>query len=255
MPQQPIPGHVIEALRGVSTATITTILFARGYRNAYMHGVEPLSRSARSLVGPAFTLRYIPAREDLDTLESFRGTANPQRRAIEDAPAGSVLVIDARKEMRAAAAGAILCTRLKQRGVAGLVTDGGLRDADAIGDLGFAAYCAGPSAPTNLTCHHPVDVNLPVACGDVAVFPGDIVVADGDGVVVVPHGLAEEVAEQGLEMTLLEAFLAEQIATGRELFGTYPPNEATMARYEDWKARRRARATSVETAEDGDRQR
>src|ERR1700716_474694 len=161
-------------LKTISTATVATALFKRGFRTQCIQCVHPLGPHQPTLVGEAFTLRYMPAREDLNQLSVFRDRAHPQRKAVEDCPPGAVLVMDSRKDARAASAGAILVTRLKRRGVAGVVTDGGFRDSAEIAKLGFAAYHHRPSAPTNLTLHQAIEINGPIGCGDAPVFPGDV---------------------------------------------------------------------------------
>ncbi|HEY7580737.1 MAG TPA: ribonuclease activity regulator RraA [Acetobacteraceae bacterium] len=228
------PGQeTLDLLRLASTATLSTQLFKRGLRNAFMQGVRALGPYAGNLVGPAFTLRNIPAREDLDSVAVFTDPEHPQRRAIEITPPGHVLVIDCRGDVRAACAGQILVTRLMMRGVAGLVADGGIRDAGPIGEMAqFPVYCSGASAPLNLARHHAVESNVPVGCGGVAVYPGDIIVADRDGVVVLPSGIADEVAHDSAEQEELEAFLLERVAGGVALPGTYPPDEETRLAYE-----------------------
>ena len=178
-------------MRKVSTATLTTVLFKRGLRNTYIQGVGPLNPDAPPMVGEAYTLRYIPAREDLDTIDVFKDPSHPQRKAVEDIPPGQVLVMDCRGDASVASAGSILITRMMNRGAAGVVSDGGLRDSMEIAQLPFPAYCRGPSAPTNLIKHHAVDINVPIGCGGVPVFPGDIIVGDGEGVVVIPAEIAE----------------------------------------------------------------
>jgi len=222
-------------LRRVSTATLTTALFKRGFRNVFIQDVRPLSPLAESMVGEAFTLRYIPAREDLDHLGAFEGTGHPQRRAIEDCPPGHVMVIDSRKDARAASAGGILVSRLKQRGVAGIVSDGGFRDSPEIAAMDFPAFHNRPSAPTNLIRHHALDINAPIACGDVAVYPGDIMVGDSEGVCVVPAHLANEVAEEAYEQTAYEDFVAERVRAGQGIFGLYPANAETKAAFQAWR--------------------
>lgn len=231
----------LEQLRHVSTATLTTQLFKRGLRNVFLQGVAPLVKpavGAPNLVGPAFTLRNIPAREDLDHVGVFQDPDHPQRKAVETAPPGSVLVQDCRGDRTVASTGSILTTRLKVRGVAGMVSDGCVRDSGTIGDIGLPLFCAGASAPLNLAKHHAVDMNVPIACGGVAVYPGDIVVGDVDGVVIVPRHLAEEVARDATEQELLEEFIAGCVAAGSVLRGTYPPNEETLAAYAEWRAKR-----------------
>src|ERR1700752_3159760 len=178
-------------LKTISTATVATALFKRGLRIQCIQDVHPLSPDQPTLVGEAFTLRYMPAREDLNKLDVFRDRSHPQRKAIEECPPGAVLVMDSRKDARAASAGGILVTRLMKRGVAGVVTDGGFRDSPEIASLAIPAYHHRPSAPTNLTHHHALDIDVPIGCADVAVFPGDAMVGDGEGVVVIPAHLAD----------------------------------------------------------------
>lgn len=232
----PVPDATKAKLAEVSTATLTTQLFKRGLRNLFIQNVRPLNPSAAAMVGEAFTLRYIPAREDLDHAGVFADPEHPQRKAIEAVPPGQVLVMDCRGDARAASGGGILITRLMQRGVAGVVTDAGVRDSGEIAALDFPVYCAGPSAPLNLVHHHAVDINQPIACGGVPVYPGDLVVGDRDGVVVVPRHLAEEVADDALEQERLEAFVLAEIQAGKSIVGVYPPNPETLARYERWRA-------------------
>lgn len=215
-------------LQHVSTATLTTQMFRRGFRNIFMQGVAPLGKLDNlSMVGPAFTLRNIPAREDLDVLDIFLDPENPQRKAIESVPPGHVLVQDCRGDKSAASCGSILTARLKVRGAAGMVSDGPVRDSGVIACSGLPVFCAGSSAPTNLIAHHSVDMNLPIGCGGVAVFPGDVIVGDIDGVVVIPQHLAEEVAVDAIEQEHIEEFILERVQSGIPLHGTYPPNEAT----------------------------
>ena len=228
----------LDRLRRVSTATLTTQMFKRGFRNVFLQGVRPLGRYGATMVGPAYTLRNIPAREDIDRLDGFAGTEHPQRKAIENAPAGKVLVIDCRGDARAASAGEILVNRLAVRGAAGLVSDGGIRDSLPISAMAMPVYCAGPSAPLNLVQHHAIDIDVPIACGGVAVYPGDMVVGDADGVVVIPAHLADEVAADAAEQEILEEFLLTRIQGGARLPGTYPPDEATKADYAEWRKTR-----------------
>ena len=215
-----------------STASLATMLFKRGLRNQFIQGVQRLGGRRPRMVGPAFTLRYIPAREDLNPIEVFRDPNHPQRRAVEEVPTGHILIMDCRQDASAASAGSILLTRLQVRGCGGVVTDGGLRDADEISDLTIPAFCARPSAPTNLTKHQAVDINVPIGCGGVAVFPGDIAVGDGDGVVIIPAHLAEEIAAEARGMEAYEAWVVEQVKAGASIIGLYPMNEETRARYE-----------------------
>src|SRR5712692_4218643 len=223
-------------LKTISTATVATALFKRGFRTQCIQDVHPLGTDQPTLVGEAFTLRYMPAREDLNKLEVFRDRSHPQRKAVEDCPPGAVLVMDSRKDARAASAGAILVTRLMQRGVAGVVTDGGFRDSAEIAKLGFPAYHQRPSAPTNLTLHQAIDIDVPIGCGDAPVFPGDTILGDGDGVVVIPASLVDEIAEEAFEMTAFEDFVAEQVSMGYGIYGLYPPtSERTLADFAAWR--------------------
>jgi regulator of RNase E activity RraA len=230
-----ISKEALDALRQVSTATLTTQLFKRGLRNAFVQGVRPVNPSVGTMAGPAVTLRYIPAREDIDTLDVFKNPDHPQRKTIEEIPAGAVLVMDCRGDTSAASAGGILVTRMQVRGAAGLVTDGGLRDCPEIVRMALPVFCGAPSAPLNLVRHHAVDANRPIACGGVPVYPGDVVVGDGEGVVVVPAHLAEEVARDALPQEEYERFAIAQVRQGRALTGLYPPSDATLAEYEAWR--------------------
>lgn len=225
-----------EALKGVSTATLTTALFKRGLRNQFIQDVRPLDPGKGNMVGEAFTLRYIPAREDLNPLTVFQDRAHPQRKAIEDCPPGAVMVIDSRKDARAASAGSILVTRLMKRGVAGVVTDGGFRDSPEIAALDMPAYHHRPSAPTNLTLHQAIDINVPIACGDAPVFPGDVIVGDGEGVVVLPAHMADELAAEAVEMTAFEDFVTEKVNEGRTILGLYPATDPrTPEEFAEWR--------------------
>jgi regulator of RNase E activity RraA len=229
----------VQRLREVSTATLCTQLFKRGFRNVYIQGIARLTAPAGgNLVGPAFTLRNIPAREDLDQISAFDNPDHPQRKAIESVPPGHVLVVDTRGEKRVASGGQILTTRLKVRGAAGLVSDGPVRDSAEIAKMDFAVYCAGGSAPLNLIHHHAIDLNVPVGCGGVAVYPGDVIVGDEEGVVVIPAHLADEVAADAAEQEKMEAFLLERVQSGAPLRGTYPPNADTRAAFEAWRKQR-----------------
>lgn len=225
-----------EKLKKTSTPTIATILFKLGLKNQFIQGVRPLYPGKPTMVGEAFTLRYIPAREDLNPISVFKDPEHPQRVAIETCPKGAVLVMDSRKDSRAASAGSLLITRLMVRGAAGVVTDGGFRDSPLIAKLPFPAFHNAPSAPTNLTLHQALDINAPIGCGDVAVFPGDIIVGDDDGVMVIPAHLADKVAEEATKMELYEAYVAEKIEEGRSIIGLYPlTTEENRLDFENWK--------------------
>ena len=211
-----------DQLMTVSVATLSTVLYKRGLRNQVIQGVRPVAAKGRNMVGPAVTLRYIPAREDRNGIEVFRNPDHPQRVAVDTCPEGAVLVMDCRKDPRAASAGDILVTRLMMRGAAGVVTDGGFRDAHEIAGLDIPAYHTRPSSPTNLTLHEAYDLNLPIGCGDAPVFPGDIIVGDADCVIVIPQEIAAEVAAEAVEMSVYEDFVVEQVKAGASIIGLYP---------------------------------
>ena len=224
-------------LMAVSTATLCTALFKRGLRNQFIQDVRPLNPGLPNMVGPAYTLRYIPAREDLNPITVFQDRGHPQRKAVEECPPGAVFVIDSRKDARAASAGSILVTRLMVRGVAGVVTDGGFRDSPEIARMSMPAYHTRPSAPTNLTLHQALDIDVPIGCGDVAVWPGDIVVGDAEGVIVIPRAIADEVAAEAVEMTAFEDFVTERVQAGQSILGLYPPtDEANRTAFAAWRA-------------------
>jgi regulator of RNase E activity RraA len=232
----PVSQDVLNKLMEASSATLTSVLNGLGLWNVFMHDVKPL-KPGMKMAGPAFTMRYIPAREDLD-----RGPVDNlkdiQRIGIEQIGPGEVLVIDARGDTRAGTMGDILATRIHQRGAVGIVTDGAYRDSPGIAEIGIAAYARGMNAHTNKTIHHPLDLQQPIACGGVAVYPGDIVVGDGEGVVVVPRHLAEKVAEKAAAQEDRERFILWKIRQGASIIGVYPPSEQTLAEYEAWKKER-----------------
>lgn len=225
-----------DKLKQVATPTLMTALYKRGLRNQWIQDVHLINPAATPMVGIAFTLRYIPAREDLNPIEVFRDRNHPQRVAVEQCPAGAVLVIDSRKDPRAASAGSILISRLMVRGCAGIVTDGGFRDTPELRKLAFPAYHNRPSAPTNLTLHQAIEINGPIGCGDAPVFPGDVIVGDGEGVVVVPAHLADDIADETLEMTAFEDFVAAEVLKGRSILGLYPATEErTLKDFQVWR--------------------
>jgi regulator of RNase E activity RraA len=219
-----------DALLRVSTATLTSELLRLGFRNTFIGRVKPLNPGHR-LLGYAATLRYIPSREDLDFQIDYDNSRDPQRLAVESIEPEQVLVIDARGELDAASFGHILMTRIQHRGAAGLITDGALRDASKIGRMQFPVYCAGVHATTSSVRHRAVDLNVPIGCGGVPVFPGDVIVGDEDGIVVIPHALAESIAERALEREQLEKYLLEQIESGSSIVGVYPPDDHTLDAY------------------------
>ena len=225
-----------DKLRNVSTASVATALFKRGLRNQFVQGVVPMERKPVTMVGQAFTLRYIPAREDRNPITVFRDRDHKQRVAVETCPEGHVLVMDARKDSRAATAGSILITRLAKRGAAGVVSDGGVRDAIGIAALDIPTYFACSSAPTNLTLHEAIDINVPISCGDAPVFPGDVMLGDGDGVMVIPAHLADEIAEECANMESYEDFVLEQVNAGAGIIGLYPAtDDKNLVKYDAWR--------------------
>ncbi len=225
-----------EKLRSISTATIATCLFKRGLRNQFIQGVRPLKTGKPNMIGEAYTLRYIPAREDLNPVKVFEDPAHPQRTAVEGCPPGSVMVIDSRKDSRAASAGSILASRLMVRGASGIVTDGGFRDSTIIAELEMPSFHHSPSAPTNLTLHQAIDINVPIGCGDVAVFPGDVIIGDDDGVMVIPAEMADDIADEALRMTIFEDFVTDKVLAGQSIIGLYPSTDPqTSNDFEAWK--------------------
>ena len=238
MPTDDLRDDIRQQLMHVSTATICTALFKQGLRNQFIQDVHPVAPKPANMVGPAYTMRYIPAREDLNPITVFQDQSHPQRVGVEECPPGAVMVIDSRKDPRAASAGSILVTRMMKRGVAGVVTDGGFRDAPEIGGLDIPCYHNRPSAPTNLTIHQAIDLNVPIGCGDVAVFPGDIVVGDQEGVAVIPAYMAEDIAAEATEMTAYEDFVTEEVKNGKSVRGLYPATtEETVANFAKWRER------------------
>lgn len=236
MTDHPLKPETKKKLEQVSVATLATALYKRGLRHQVIQDVRPLSQKGKNMVGPAFTLRYMPAREDRNQLVEFRNPDHPQRKAIEECPPGHVLVMDSRKSAYAASAGDILITRLMVRGGAGVVTDGGFRDAMNIAKLDIPAYHNRPSSPTNLTTNEAIDINVPIGCGDAPVFPGDIVVGDDDGIIIIPAHLADEVADEAVEMTAYEDFAIEQVQNGATIIGLYPATkEENLEKFAAWR--------------------
>jgi regulator of RNase E activity RraA len=225
------------ALLHIGTSTLTGVLNRRGLRSMFMQDVWPIRHGIPRMVGIAFTMRFIPSREDKDG-PSARGRGQIQSQAMETCPPGHVLVVDSRGDPRAASAGDLYVGRLKARGCAGIVTDGGLRDTDGIFKTGLPAYHRRASSPPSPIAHHPCDLNLPIGCGGVAVYPGDVIVGDCDGVVVIPPEIADEVAEEGLATTLYEEFAEQEVARGRALPGLFPvAGEEAKRDFDAWKER------------------
>src|SRR5271165_6895891 len=227
-----------DALLTVGTSTLTGALHRRGLRNMFLQDVSPLRLDIARMVGIAYTMRIIPSREDKNGPGS-KGPPSVQPKAMEECPPGHVLMVDSRGDPRAASAGDLYVGRLKARGCAGIVTDGGLRDTEGVFKTGLPAYHRRPSSPPSGIVHHPADLNLPIACGGVAVYPGDLIVGDCDGVVVIPPDIVDAVAEEALATTLYDEFAEEEVARGRSLIGLFPAaGEDAKRDFEAWKKRR-----------------
>ena len=229
--------NALETLRNVTTGTITTMLLKKGIRRSWMAGAMPFGAGGKRVVGPAFTLRFVPVREDLATPESWSKPVST-RAAIEDMPEGCVVVADAMGVTSAGIFGDILCMRMVKRGVAGLVSDGVMRDKPGVIKTGLPVWCAGVAAPASVNQLTFVGWNEPIGCGGCAIFPGDTVVADDDGAVVIPQALVDFVAAEGAEHELMETWLVEEVEKGAKLPGLYPPNDENKKRYEAWKKSR-----------------
>ena len=227
----PLDAKTVEQLAGVSTATLTTVLLKKGLRNVWLRGTRPLRPGQPRVVGRAFTLRFVPAREDLATPESWSSPIST-RAAIETMPAGCVAVVDAMGCTSAGIFGDILCSRMNKRGVAALVTDGVVRDVDGVLATGLPVWCQGVAAPPSVAGLTFVNWQEPIGCGGVAVFPNDVVVVDADGAVLIPAALLDPVTDASVEQERLEGWIMGQVEAGAALPGLYPPNAENRARYE-----------------------
>ncbi len=226
---------IADALRATTTATLTTVLLKKGIRRCWMRGPMPAFNAGERLVGRAFTLRFVPAREDLATPESWSSPVST-RAAIEAMPEGVIVVADAMGVKDAGIFGDILCARLHKKNVTALVTDGAVRDVAGVNGTGLPVWCAGGAAPPSVAGLTFVNWQEPVGCGGVAVFPGDVIVADPDGAVVIPADLVEAVTEMAVEQERLEGWIMKQVEAGQALPGLYPANAENKARYEADKA-------------------
>jgi len=231
----PLGPDVVEALRGVTTATLTTVLLKKGLRNVWLRGARPIESGYPRCAGRAFTLRFVPAREDLATPASWASPIST-RAAIEAMPAGVITVVDAMGVTDAGIFGDILCARMRKRDVAALVSDGVVRDLQGVLSTGLPVWCQGTAAPSSVTGLTFVDWQRPVGCGGVAVFPNDVIVADGDGAVVVPAALLDDVVAAAVEQERQEGWIMREVERGLALPGLYPMNADTQARYDAWKA-------------------
>lgn len=229
----PLDPTIVRTLQGVTTATLTTVLLKKGLRNIWLRGAKPLRSGQPRVVGRAFTLRFVPAREDLATPASW-GSPISTRAAIEAMPEGAVAVVDAMGTTDAGIFGDILCARMQKRGVAALVTDGVVRDLEGVLGTRLPVWCQGTAAPASVNGLTFVSWQEPIACGGVAVFPNDIVVVDSDGAVLIPAALLHDVVAAAVEQERLEGWIMTQVDAGLPLPGLYPPNDETKARYEAW---------------------
>ena len=233
LPSLPLDAEVVHALQGVSTATLTTVLLKHGLRNVWLRGTRPLAPGYARLVGRAFTLRFVPAREDLATPASW-GNPISTRAAIEAMPSGCIAVVGAMGVTDAGIFGDILCARMQRRGVAALVTDGVVRDVDGVLDSKLPVWCQGTAAPPSVAGLTFVGWQEPIGCGGVAVFPNDVIVVDQDGAVLIPHAMLSEVVAASVEQERLEGWIMTQVDAGAALPGLYPPNDDNKARYQAW---------------------
>lgn len=225
--------EIIAALKLVTTATLTTVMLKRGVPSSWIAGAAPFSATDERIVGPAFTMRFVPSREDLATPDSWKGP-HSTRAAIEEMPEGCVCVVDTRGIATAGVFGDILAGRMMKRGVAGVVTDGAMRDGEGVKRTEMPIWCAGAVAPASITSLAFVGWQEPIGCGDTAVFPGDIIVADGDGAVVIPKSILTEVTAAAIEQERLEAWIVQQVDEGHPLPGLYPPSEEILVRYKKY---------------------
>ena len=233
----PLDPEVLDDLRQASTATLSTQLYKRGIRQPFLVGLAPVNPNIDGFVGEAVTMRFIPSREDVDPLDDPYRTGNTlQWEGVESVGPGQVLVVDSRSDTQAASAGDMLVTRAMKRGAAAFVTDGAFRDGHVLAQLPFPTYSRGITATTRPAFFHVADLNVPVGCAGVAVYPGDVLVGDKDGVVVVPRALAPVIAQASAEQEELEDYLNRRVHAGESLWGLYPPSEQTLAEYHAWRA-------------------
>jgi regulator of RNase E activity RraA len=238
-PLPPLPDDIAQALAAVTTATLTTVLLKKGLRNCWVRHARPLRAEQPRVVGRAFTLRFVPMREDLATPASW-GNPISTRAAIEAMPTGCVAVVDAMGVTDAGIFGDILCARMARRGVAALLTDGVVRDLAGVLSTGLPVWCQGTAAPASVAGLTFVGWQQPVGCGGVAVFPNDVVVIDGDGAVLIPQAMVDDVVAAAVEQERLEGWIMREVDAGKPLPGLYPPNAETKARYDAWAAAQRS---------------
>ncbi|OWT66183.1 RraA family protein [Candidimonas nitroreducens] len=230
---------ILDRLARVSSGSLTTQLYIKGFRQPVMHGLRPLNKQTQRFAGRAYTMRFIPAREDVDiygNLTTSPSADNLQWVGVEQIEPGHVLVIDSNKDGRAASMGNMLITRMMMRGARGVVTDGTFRDGTELSELAFPIWSTGVTATTRLAYHHVADLQVPIGCAGVAVYPGDVIHGDGDNITVVPAHFAEEMADLCEQRDEIEAYLALRVQAGEPLWGLYPPSDATRRQYRDWLA-------------------
>jgi len=236
----PVADSIHEATRArlmrCGAANLSNALLRRGLRNTFLPGLSPVSADQEPMVGPAFTLRFIPAREDIDSMALYARDDSLHRRAIEECPPGAVLVMATGGDARASAMGDMMALRLRMRGVSGVVTDGGFRDSPGIRETGLPCFQRQGSGPPTPIALHPVEFNAPVGCAGVAVYPGDVIVGNGEGVVAIPRALADEVAEEVAGEADYEAFVSLQLRRGRSIFGLFPATPESRREYRAWLA-------------------
>ena len=238
-PAPHVPDEVLDRLAKVSSGSLTTQLYIKGFRQPVLHGLTPLNKKIKPFAGRAYTMRFIPAREDVDVygnLTTEPSADNLQWVGVEQIEPGHVLVIDSNQDGRAASMGNMLITRMMMRGARGVITDGSFRDGTELSGMDFPIWCTGVTATTRLSYHHVADLNVPIGCAGVAVYPGDVIHGDADNITVVPAHLAAEMAELCEKRDDIEAYLALRVQAGEPLWGLYPPSEATRAQHKAWVA-------------------
>ncbi|MBR0725521.1 ribonuclease activity regulator RraA [Bradyrhizobium manausense] len=230
----PLDADLCRKLARCGAANLSNILLKRGFRNTFLLGLRPISHDMAPMVGPAFTMRWIPAREDVDSMALYSREDSLHRRAIEECPPGAVLVMSTGSDSRASCMGDMMALRLKMRGVAGVVTDGGFRDAPGIRSSGLSCFERESSGPATPIWLHPTELNTPIGCAGVAIYPGDIIVGDGEGIVAIPRSLARDVAEEAVLIAEYEVFVAMHLRRGRSIFGLFPATNDSAAEYQKW---------------------
>ena len=230
---------VLDRLAKATSGSLTTQLYIKGFRQPVLHGLTPLNRKLKPFAGRAYTMRFIPAREDVDVygnLTTEPSADNLQWVGVEQIEPGHVLVIDSNRDGRAASMGNMLITRMMMRGARGVVTDGSFRDGTELKEMDFPIWCTGVTATTRLSYHHVADLQVPISCAGVAVYPGDVIHGDADNITVVPAALAVEMAALCELQDDLEGSLAMRVQRGESLWGLYPPSDEMRAQHKKWVA-------------------